>query len=245
MNDTPFRISGRVVGEQFFGRTETIRTVVQHLRGKSNVALLGAPRAGKTSLLTVLFRNYRHAERDAQTWFIDLRDLHTLDELIAEFYSGMKLTTTNYSLRDFAKQLKLWRQRLVVFIDNGEHFAAPPFNEEAFFAVLATHMQSQTVSLCVASTMPPESVFVNRIGLPLHSYFARCDLPPFSPMECEEFIHKRLQWTGIHFSDAEIMDLIKASGGRPADLQRLAADLFRLKASGNAPSRVQTTSVKK
>ena len=235
MADNPFRASGRVVGDDFFGRTETIRAVVHHLRGKSNVAICAPARTGKSSLLTVLFRNYRRAEPDALTWFVDLANLNALPELIAEFFYAMRLPETNYTLREFARHLKTWDHRLVIFLDNAERFAAPPFNEEAFFALLASHMPTQHISLCATTTLPPATLFTNRIGLPLHSYFVSCDLPPFSPAECTQFIQQKLQWTGVVFGEEDIFDLIETSGGQPAELQRLAAELYR-KRTGNRPA---------
>jgi hypothetical protein len=245
MNDTPFRTSGRVVGEDFFGRADTIRQVVQHLRGKSNVAVMGGARSGKTSFLTTLFRNYKRAERDAATWFVDMKNLATLNDLIAEFYYGMKINTMDSNLRDFNKQLRNLRQRFVIFIDNADRFAEPAFNEEAFFAVLASNLQSQIISVCVTTTLPPEKIFTNRVGLPLHSYFARYDLTPFTPEECEQFIKRRLQWTGVFFSNAEIIDLIEDSKGQPSVLQRLAADLYRLKTREDAGGIVRTAVTKR
>lgn len=229
MRDTPFRISGRVAGEEFFGRTELIRTVVRHLRGKNNVALVGAARTGKTSLLTILFKNYKRAERDALTWFTDMRELSTLGDLVEEFYIGMGARTESHSLIAFAKTLKEFQKRLVIFIDSAERLAESPFNEEALFAVLSSFLQTQTISLCIATTLPPESVLKNRIGFPLYTQFIRCDLLPFTPAECDELIQKKLQFTGIHFSEAEINQLIEQSKGNPSDLQRLAAELFREK----------------
>jgi len=229
MSLTPFRVGGRVSPENFFGRADIIRTTVRSLRGKTNVAIVGEPRSGKSSLLYILFKNYSHAEKDAMTWFVDMDNLSTLDNLIEEFYIGMKVDKTNYSLPEFAQTLKQWSQRLIIFIDTADRFARAPFNDEALFAVLATHLPSQNISLCVASSRPPETLFTNRVGLPLHSLFVRYDLPPFTPDECKQFVQLRLQWTGIDFDDEELGDLIKESGGHPAKLQRLAAEMFRSK----------------
>ena len=60
MSQTPFRVGGRVSPESFFGRADVIRTVVRNLRHKANVAIFGSPRSGKSLLLYVLFKNYRH-----------------------------------------------------------------------------------------------------------------------------------------------------------------------------------------
>ena len=229
MRDTPFRTSGRVAGEDFFGRTDLIRTVIRTLRGRSNVAIVGAPRSGKTSLLTILFKNYKRAERDVLTWFTDMHELTTLDDLVEEFYVGMGARTENHSLNELAKNLKTYQKRLIFFIDTAERLADPPFNEEALFAVLSSYLQSQNISLCIATTLPPEAVLKNRVGFPLHTQFIRCDLLPFTPDECYDLIQKRLQFTGIHFTDAEIGKLTEESKGNPADLQRLAAELFREK----------------
>ncbi len=231
MRDTPFRTSGRVAGEEFFGRTGSIRMIVRHLRGKNNVAIVGGPRTGKTSLITILFKNYTRAEKDALTWFTDMRELAALDDLVEEFYIGMGARTESHSLNALAKNLKTFQKRLVMFIDAAERLAEPPFNEEALFAVLSSYLQSQNISLCVAMALPPESVLNNRVGFPLYTQFIRCDLLPFTPDECYELIQKKLQFTGIHFTDDEIDKLTAESKGNPADLQRLAAELFREKAA--------------
>jgi len=231
MRDTPFKTSGRVAGEEFFGRTELIRTIVGHLRSRNNVAVVGGARTGKTSLLTILFKNYKRAEKDAMTWFTDMKELTRLDDLVEEFYIGMGARTESHSLIAFAKTLKEYQKRLVIFIDSAERLAEPPFNEEALFAVLSSYLQSQTISMCITTTLPPDLVLTNRVGFPLHTQFIRCDLVPFTPAECDELIQKKLQFTGIHFSDDEVEGLIKESKGNPWDLQRLGAELFREKAA--------------
>jgi ribosome biogenesis GTPase A len=81
LKGTPFRTSGRVSGEGFFGRSELIRAVIRNLRARNNVAIVGAPRMGRSSLINLLFKNYKRAERDVLTWFADLLELATLEDL--------------------------------------------------------------------------------------------------------------------------------------------------------------------
>ena len=240
MRDTPFRPTGRVTGEEFFGRTELIRTIIRDLRGRSNVAIVGAPHSGKTSLLTILFKNYKRAERGVLTWFTDMHDLTTMEDLVEEFYIGMGARTESHSLNALAKNLKGYEKRLVFFIDAAERLAEPPFNEEALFAVLSTYLQSQNISLCIATLLPTELVLMNRVGFPLYTQFLRCDLLPFTPDECYDLIQKKLQFTGIHFTDAEIGKLTEERKGNPADLQRLAAELFREKMALEERGKEQT-----
>lgn len=231
MRDTPFRTSGRVAGEEFFGRTELIRTIIRNLRAQKNVALVGAPHSGKSSLIAILFKNYKRAEHGALTWFTDMRELITLDDLVEEFYIAMGARTESHSLNTLARNLKGFEKRLVIFIDAAERLAEPPFNEEALFAVLSSYLQSQSISLCIATSLPPETILTNRVGYPLHTQFIRCDLLPFTADESYELIQRKLQFTGIHFTDAEIDKLYGESKGNPADLQRLAADLFKDKSA--------------
>jgi Cdc6-like AAA superfamily ATPase len=226
---TPFQISGRLQPENFFGRTATIRDVVKILRGGGNAVIYGAPRTGKSSLLYLLFKNYRHAERDALLWFMDMKSIGSLFDFVEEFYTGLKIKKAEPSLVGFEKTLKGFESRAIVFIDNADRLAEPPFNDEALFAILATHLKLRHLSLCLAMTLPPESVFKNRVGTPLHKLTVRVDLRPFTPDECYEFIQQRLRFTGVYFDDDEIEQLVASSRGVPADLQRAAAELFRRK----------------
>jgi hypothetical protein len=243
MRDTPFRTSGRVTGEDFFGRQQIIRTVVHQLRGKASVAVIGSPRSGKTSLLEVLFKNYKLAEKDALTWYVDLTNLTTLDDLVNEFYIGMQANVTDTSLATFGQTMRGFNGRLVIFIDSGDRFAQAPFNEEAFFALLATYLQRQHISICLTTTLVPDRVFTNRIGLPLQSFFLASYLDPLTFEEALTLIQKKLEWTGIFFSDSEINQLYMESGGHAGDFQKLAADLYRQrmldKESGKGGSRIQ------
>lgn len=226
---TPFQTSGRVQPENFFGRTNTIRDVVKTLRGGGNAVVYGAPRTGKSSLLYLLFKNYRHAERDALLWFIDMKSIGSLFDFVEEFYAGLKIKKAEPSLGGFEKTLKGLETRAVFFIDNADRLAETPFNDEALFAVLATYLKLQHLSLCLAMSLAPENVFKNRVGMPLHRLMTRVDLQPFAPDECYEFIQQRLRFTGVYFDDEEIERLIASSRGVPADLQRAAAELFRRK----------------
>jgi hypothetical protein len=226
---TPFQIAGRVQPERFFGRTTMIRDVVKILRGGGNAVIYGAPRSGKSSLLYLLFKNYRHAERDALLWFMDMKSIGSLFDFVEEFYTGLKIKKAEPSLAGFEKTLKGFESRAIVFIDNADRLAEPPFNDEALFAILATYLKLRHLSLCLAMSLPSENVFKNRVGTPLHKLLTRVDLQPFTPDECYEFIQQRLRFTGVYFDDEEIERLIASSRGVPADLQRAAAELFRRK----------------
>jgi ABC-type polysaccharide/polyol phosphate transport system ATPase subunit len=94
-----------------------IRTIIRNLRAQKNVAIVGAPHSGKSSLITILFKNYKRAERGALTWFTDMKDLTTLDDLIEEFYIGMGARTASHSLNALAKSLKGFEKRLVIFAE--------------------------------------------------------------------------------------------------------------------------------
>jgi hypothetical protein len=241
VRSTPFRTSGRVSGEDFFGRTEIIRATIRHLRGGGNVAIVGAPRSGQSSLITILFKNYKRAEKDALTWFTDMRELKTLEDLVEEFYIAMGARTESHSLNALAHTIRDFKKRLVFFLDSAERFAEPPFNEEALFAVLSSYLTNQNISFCLASNRPLDEVLTNHIGFPLYSHFIRCDLLPFTPDECYDLIQKKLQFTGVYFDDAEIDGLIEASQGNPADLQQLAAELFKQKVADQELGKIQQT----
>ncbi|MBP7688835.1 MAG: hypothetical protein KA765_13040 [Thermoflexales bacterium] len=229
MGATPFKTSGSVIPSEFFGRTETIRTVVRGLRTPGNVAVVAPPRAGRSSLLHLLFTNYHMAEPDARLWLIDMQTLNTLPNLIEEIFIGLRNESTDYSLAALAKGLKNWTQRAVFFLDNADRFAAPPFDDEALLALLASHVQTPHLSLCVALKSPPDQVFKRHLGRQLHSLFIQCELPPFSAEDSFQFIGQRLQWTGIDFDGNEVAQLHERSGGMPYELQRLAAALFKQK----------------
>jgi hypothetical protein len=229
VNATPFKTSGRLSAEEFFGQTDTIRSIVRNLRGKANVAIVAPPRAGKSSLLYVLFKNYQRVEPDARLWFLDMATLPALPNLIEEFFAGLHIESNDYSLAALAKHLKQLTQRAVFFIDNADRFAEPPFDDEALFAMLSSHLQRQQLSLCVTTKLTPDQVFKHHIGQPLHSLFITCDLPPFTAEESFQFVSQRLQWTGVDFDGNEIAQLYERSGGRPNELQRLAATLFKRK----------------
>ncbi len=239
---TPFQTAGRVQPERFFGRTTTIRDVVKTLRGGGNAVIYGAPRTGKSSLLYLLFKNYRHAERDALLWFMDMKTVGSLFDFVEEFYTGLKIKKAEPSLVGFEKALKGFESRAIFFVDNADRLAEPAFNDEALFAVLATHLRLQHLSLCLAMTLAPETVFKNRVGAPLHKLLTRVDLQPFTPDECYEFIQQRLRFTGVYFDDEEIERLVASSRGVPADLQRAAAELFRRKMEQESGSEHSTGS---
>jgi hypothetical protein len=226
---TPFITKGRLQPENFFGRTHTIRAVVHVLRAGKSAVIQGAPRAGLSSLVYVLFKNYHHAERDARVWFIDLKTIATPQNLIEEFFAGLKIKPTEATLIELERTLRRLNQRAIFFIDHADKFADAPFKDEALFAVLATHLQREQISICLAMTLKPEKIFKNRVATPLHELLTRIELPPFTPAECYEFIQQRLRFTGVYFDDEEIERLIAQTGGMPADFQRAAAELFKRK----------------
>jgi hypothetical protein len=229
MSATPFKTSGCLLPGEFFGRTDTIRAVVRSLHSPGNVAIVAPPRAGRSSLLRLLYENYHRAEPDARLWLIDMQTLTSLPNLIEEFFTGLKIESVDYSLAALSKGLKQWTQRAVFFVDDADRFAAPPFDDEALLALLAAHLQGPHLSLCVALKLPPAQIFKPHLGRPLHSLFIQCDLPPFTAEESFQFIDQRLQWTGVDFDGNEIAELHARSGGQPHELQRLAAALYKRK----------------
>jgi len=225
--------------EEFFGRQDIIRLIARDLRAGGSVVVQGLPRSGRSSLLYVLFKNYKQIEEGALAWLVDLNALNDPGDLVEEFYNAMRVDAGSRVVGDLARALKGWERRLVMFLDGADRLIEPPLRDEALFAMLLSPMQTRRVSLCLAMTTAPEKLFLDRASLPLFAHCAVHRLRPFTAQETRQLIEQHLQWTGIAFTDAEMDVIVKQSGGLAGDVQRLAGLLYEKKkahlgASGDA-----------
>ena len=99
-----------------------------------------------------------------------------------------------------------------------------------FHDLLRSLAQESHFALCVASRRPLTEVFPSdttpRGVSPLHNIFNNKTLGPFDETEARDFLTERLAPTGVIFDEDEMEQLMRVSGGHPAELQRRAREWF-------------------
>lgn len=222
----PFCDRGRINDPaRFFDRVRILRDLCQMLAAGNSVSLVGEPQIGKSSVLYHLYLTRAEWLQEATVHYLDLQAVLDTDDFCAEVLEAMGQAPGD--LRALKRALR--RQRLVLLLDEVEKLARPAFGPD-LHDLLRALAQEPTLTLAVASHRPLVEVFPPSSDTsPFHNIFTEKRLGPFTSAEAREFLDRRLQGTGVTFTQEEVERLVMESGGHPARLQRLAYALFEKK----------------
>jgi len=227
----PFFTSGRIPDPHlFFGRERLVREIKTELSKRSSLSLAGASQIGKSSLLYYLYVTRAAWLPEVTIEYVDLQRI--LDE--RDFCETVlrHLGEMGDSLRDLKRVLE--NRSVILFFDEVERLAEPDFNPRLHDLLRSLSQEKEKLALCLATQRPLEEVFPARASSgvsPFHNIFTRKTLGPFTEAEARDFLAARLSGTGIVFDATEVERLWVESLGHPAQLQRLAKELFEGKAS--------------
>ncbi|MFQ5612695.1 MAG: trypsin-like peptidase domain-containing protein [Anaerolineae bacterium] len=226
----PFGDTGQITDpERFFDREELLRQVFEELGKGVNLSLVGRSQIGKSSILWMISALGPQRMDPVPEAFAYL-SLEWVDDE-DDFYEALAdVLGLGQPLRGYRLRRALAGRRLVLCLDEMEKMAWEGFSVyvRSQLRGLADGDESP-LKLVIASRSPLSRLFPDspELDSPLAGICHQLNVNPFPPDVARDFLAHRLQGSGVTFTAGQIDSLLAESGGHPADLQRLAADLYR------------------
>ena len=219
----PFAFGGRLNDSgRFFGRATLLRELKAELGKRVSVSLVGDSQVGKSSLLYHLYLTRKQWAEGMQIEYVDLQGV--LDEEdFCETVLG-RLGQKGQTLRELKRGLANYHG--ILLLDEVERIAEPDFNPR-LHDLLRAQAQERHFALCLATRHALEDVFpTDRVISSFHNIFTVKLVLPFSRAESLDFLDWALREHPQRFTAAEKETLYDRTKGHPAQLQRLASELF-------------------
>jgi type II secretory pathway predicted ATPase ExeA len=215
---------------RFFGRTEFLRRLQEDLQKGMSLALVGETKIGKSSILQYLYRRGKHQWRGKQSKFvyIDMQVINHDEDFQSELCHQFGIESA-CSMAQLDRELKRRGQKYILCLDELEMLSHDKFSFQVRSNLCGLANGDSTPLILVTATRSPLNViFPDRPNetSPLASLCQQRNVLPFDKQETLDFIHMRLEGTGVTFSDRDIAELYQQTNGHPGQLQQAAADLF-------------------
>jgi type II secretory pathway predicted ATPase ExeA len=227
----PFSDRGRIEDPiRFFGRQESLRKWQEELQKGMSLALVGETQIGKSSILQYLYRRGNHQWRGKPSKFIymDMQLINHDEDFQAALCDKFGIETA-CSMSQLDKELKRRGQKYILCLDELEMFTHNTFSCQVRANLCGLANGDSTPLILVTATRSPLNIlFPERPteNSPLASLCQHRDVLPFTEQETINFIHLRLERTGVQFNDRDIIEIYQQTNGHPGQLQQAAADLF-------------------
>jgi type II secretory pathway predicted ATPase ExeA len=228
---------------RFFGRTEFLRRLQEDLQKGMSLALVGETQIGKSSILQYLYRQGKHQWGGKPSKFVYM-DMQLIDR-DEDFQSALCHhfgIETNCNMFQLDRELKRRGQKYILCLDEVEMLSHEMFSFKARANLCGlANGDSAPLILITATRSPLNIIFPDRPNetSPLASLCQQRDVLPFDEQETIDFIHMRLEQTGIKFSDRNIAEIYQQTNGHPGKVQQMASELFDRLASA-LPNRSTT-----
>ncbi|MEW6499599.1 MAG: ATP-binding protein, partial [Cyanobacteriota bacterium] len=224
-NSNPFiPQQGKVDNSQhFFDRDREIRRVFEVLNSGSSVALIGEEGIGKSSLLwkiCQLAESYLQSPR--QSVFLDLNWVN--DE--NDFYSALCHEVGIPESNDYRLTRNLRDRRILLAIDNVGKMTWVGFTRGVRDRLRGLAEGSNaSLKLILAASEPLDSLFNDSQDegktSPLAGICQEENIKPWDEANARAFIEARLVVSSVRFTEEEIIQLVRESGGHPRRLMQL------------------------
>jgi len=209
--------------ELFFGRDREIRQVFEVLNSNDSVALIGEEGIGKSSLLWAICqqaKNFLLSQR--QPIYLDLNGVRDEDD----FYTALCEEVGIPKSEGYMLTRALKKYRVLLAIDN-----VGKMTWEGFTRQVRDHLrglaegQNAPLQLIVAASEPLNQLFNDSQDegktSPLAGIFQEENIKLWDEAIARAFIQARLAMTSVCFTEDEISQLLKESGGHPRRLMKL------------------------
>jgi hypothetical protein len=225
----PFGQVGRITdANNLFGRDDLLRCIFEELGKGVSISLVGDRQVGKSSLLEQICRlgpARLHLPAESLI-YLNMQLVDDERDFFEALCYEMGLDT---SLRGSRLARALRGKQFIVCLDEVEKMT----NATAFSGAEREQLRGLAeggapLRLVIVSNSPLDRLFPDSEGKtsPLANICYRIAVPPFTVLVCREFVLRRLEGSGVRFTDEDIAGLARQSGGNPARLQRAAAELF-------------------
>ncbi len=215
-----------------FGRESKVNEALEYLKTGSSIVFLGDHGSGRSSLLTLLLD---HVIRDLG-WKTARLDLQVIENE-KSFYSALCEALGVAESRGIHLKRALNGQRTLLALDEMEKMTSKGFTRNLRSELRGLAEGSNApIKLAMVTSTPLDRLFQDSLGgtSPLAMICQQIRVDPWDLATARRFLHDRLKITSIIFSEPEIEQILKASGGIPWKLVNEAYHLYRRK-TGQEP----------
>jgi hypothetical protein len=238
--------------DEFFGRRRELQEIYRAVTHGHYVSLVGERRVGKTSILNALrFEEFRRAYGvPAEFVFVFVNSQYCSAGCEEDFITllvnqiGREMqTATRGSALDVLHavgreiQAQAAPRQLVVMLDEVDVLVHNPNISTGFFSFLRAWTEEFQVPFVVAS----KEGSVDRLldagaaGSPFWNLFQPLYVGPLTPAEAEQLVRVPAARCDVHFTDAEVANILAMGGHQPYFLQIACDRMFEAKAGGATP----------
>jgi hypothetical protein len=226
--ENPFGDRGRIEDpERYFVRQPLTREVLDELRKRQSVSIVGDSQTGKSSLL----------------WYITRMGPELLNRPTSDFaYFSMELVRSEDEFfeylcdelgvphcRGYKLEKALRGRQVILCLDEIEKMTWQGFSHDIRSELRGlADGASAPLTLVIASRSPLGQVFPDSPGMtsPLAGLCNQLSVPPFTPPEALALAHFRLNGTGASLPDSLVETSCRQANGHPAALQKALHDLY-------------------
>ncbi|NEP79982.1 MAG: ATP-binding protein [Okeania sp. SIO3B3] len=220
----------------FFNREREIKRIFEVLNSGSSVAIIGNSGVGKSSLLKAIAQKAtQYLRQPRKSIYIDLQHIQSDDDFYAALCDEVGIEKcSGYKLKRNIKEY-----RILLLLDVVENMIYDWFTNQlrSQLRALANDIVPP-LRLVVAASKPLDILFPDSGDKtsPFKNICIEEYLEPWNEETICAFIESRLhadfleqKYQGIKFSEDEISEIIKTSGGYPGKVMRLCYEQFERK----------------
>ena len=248
MSNNPYNYRAPVSGSQFFGRTETIASVLQTFDSSTQnaVTVFGQQRSGKTSVLLELSNRLSDSHYLSVYWTIKDKASLTLEEALSSLSEAVTqeaevvgLTPSSPLAVSFRDEMlspvlsSITPRRLVLLLDDFDVLAQSADQADSFITYiqrLIIEEQSVAFALSTSTRFQELTLPFQRIG----KQVLYQELQPLNTKERRELITEPISALGISYAPNTVDQIAELAAGDPYYTQLICYEVFAVAARGNS-----------
>jgi hypothetical protein len=212
----------------FFPREGLVSRVFELLNSGSSVALIGAAESGKSSLLREIGRcTASRLNVPRQVVRLDLSQVFGDND----FYTYLCSEVGIAECREFALGRALKNLRILLMLDEADVMSWEGFTNplrKQLRGLASDEGQNSPLKLVVAAREPLDQVFLDSgVVSPFENICLQEMMEPWDEKMIRSFVAHRLEGIAVQFSEGEILEVIRESGGSPGKVMRACFELYR------------------
>ena len=216
--------------DKFFGHEQTLRKIFETLNSRSSVALIGDREMGKSSLLKAVEASARdNLTVPRQPVYLDLRNVADEDD----FYYALCEKVGIPESKGYRLRRELQSKKILLILDEIEKMAWDGFTNQVRGQLRSlSEGKEAPLRLVIAASEPLDQLFIdstdsNQVS-PLSGICHEIHIADWSEDIIRDFITDRLQLTSIDFSEADVLEVIQASQGKPREVMKLCHERYAI-----------------
>ncbi|MEM1311682.1 MAG: ATP-binding protein [Cyanobacteria bacterium P01_H01_bin.153] len=218
--------------EQFFNCESLLKSLFELLNTNHNVALIGEHNSGKSSLLRAILRQApKQLTVNRTPIYFDLTHVFTEADFFEDLCEAIKLAPLDGQQLVRKLNREKGEHRYLLLLDEVERFCQEGFTRSIREQLRGlANTQDAPLKIVIAARVPLDKLFPDSnqelAVSPFENICLEQTMPPWATETCRDFIASRLATGSIQFTEREIDQLVRDSGGSPQQLTQACYDLY-------------------